>query len=153
MAWDYKREPPYCNFEVLPNGANTLPWTFSQLRPQIAITQGFPALFEPGCPSVRFVDVRTVTLLLLLLFNRRVVSNSFATQWTVAHQAPLSMGFPRQKYWSLLPFSPLGALPNPELTSIFLHWQVDSLPVTYKESPHPKNIRTNSSGKITSISK
>ena len=34
--------------------------------------------------------------------------------WTVAHQTPLSMGFPRQKYWSGLPFSSPGALPEPE---------------------------------------
>ena len=31
----------------------------------------------------------------------------------VAHQAPLSMGFSRQEYWSGLPFPPLGDLPNP----------------------------------------
>ena len=37
----------------------------------------------------------------------------FATPWTVAYQAPLSMEFPRQEYWSGLPFSILGALPNP----------------------------------------
>ena len=30
----------------------------------------------------------------------------FVTLWTVAHQAPLSMRFPRQEYWSGLPFSP-----------------------------------------------
>ena len=36
-----------------------------------------------------------------------------ATPWTVACQAPLSMGFSRQKYWSGLPFSLLGDLPNP----------------------------------------
>ena len=30
----------------------------------------------------------------------------FVTLWTAAHQAPLSMGFFRQKYWSELPFSP-----------------------------------------------
>ena len=35
------------------------------------------------------------------------------TPWTVAHQAPLSMGFSRQKYWSGLPFPPLGGLPDP----------------------------------------
>ena len=29
---------------------------------------------------------------------------SFATPWTVAHQAPLSMGFPRQEYWNGQPF-------------------------------------------------
>ena len=31
----------------------------------------------------------------------------FATSWTVAHQAPLSMGFSRQEYWSGLPFPTL----------------------------------------------
>ena len=36
----------------------------------------------------------------------------FATLWTVALQAPLSMGFPRQKYWSGLPFPPPGDLPD-----------------------------------------
>ena len=36
-----------------------------------------------------------------------VVSNSFATPWTVALQAPLSMGFSRQENWSGLPFPPL----------------------------------------------
>ena len=37
----------------------------------------------------------------------------FATPWTVAHQASLSMGFPRQEYWSELPFPSPGALPDP----------------------------------------
>ena len=37
----------------------------------------------------------------------------FATQWTVAHQAPLLMGFFRQEYWSGLPCPPPGDLPNP----------------------------------------
>ena len=37
----------------------------------------------------------------------------FATPWTVACQAPLSMGFSRQEYWSGLPFPPPGDLPNP----------------------------------------
>ena len=37
----------------------------------------------------------------------------FATLRTVARQAPLSMGFPRQQYWTGLPFPPLGDLPNP----------------------------------------
>ena len=37
----------------------------------------------------------------------------FATLWTVAHQAPLSMGFPRQEYWSGLPFPAPGDLPDP----------------------------------------
>ena len=37
----------------------------------------------------------------------------FTTLWTVACQAPLSMGFPRQEYWSGLPFPSSGDLPNP----------------------------------------
>ena len=37
----------------------------------------------------------------------------FATPWTVAFQAPLSMGFSRQEYWSGLPFPSPGDLPDP----------------------------------------
>ena len=37
----------------------------------------------------------------------------FATSWTVAHQAPPSMGFSRQEYWSGLPFPSPGDLPDP----------------------------------------
>ena len=37
----------------------------------------------------------------------------FVTPWTVAHQAPPSMGFIRQEYWSGLPFPSPGDLPNP----------------------------------------
>ena len=42
------------------------------------------------------------------------------TPWTVAHQAPLSMGFSKQEYWSGLPVPPLGELPDPgiELASL-----------------------------------
>ena len=36
----------------------------------------------------------------------------FVSPWTVAHQAPLSMGFSRQEYWSGLPFPSAGDLPN-----------------------------------------
>ena len=39
--------------------------------------------------------------------------DSFATPWSVAHQAPLFMGFPRQEYWSGLPFPSAGDLPDP----------------------------------------
>ena len=42
----------------------------------------------------------------------------FATPWTVAHQAPLSMGFSRQEYWSGLPFPPPGDLPKPGIEPI-----------------------------------
>ena len=48
-----------------------------------------------------------------LLFSYSVVSYSFATPWTIAHQALLAMGFSRQEYWSGLPFLPPGDLPDP----------------------------------------
>ena len=55
----------------------------------------------------------------------------FAVLWTVAHQAPLSMRFTRQEYWSGLPCPPPGDLPSlgsdPSLLSL-LHWQSGSLP-------------------------
>ena len=41
------------------------------------------------------------------------MSDSFAAPWTVAHQVPLYMGFPRQEYWSGLPFPSPGDLSNP----------------------------------------
>ena len=53
----------------------------------------------------------------------------FATPWTVAHQAHLSMGFPRQEYWSGLTFPPLGDLPHPGIKLSSPALQVDSLPV------------------------
>ena len=37
----------------------------------------------------------------------------FATPWTVAYHAPSSIGFPRQEYWSGLPFPSPGVLPDP----------------------------------------
>ena len=48
----------------------------------------------------------------LLLFSGSVESD-FATPWTVAHQAPLSMEFSRQEYWSGLAFPPPEDLPYP----------------------------------------
>ena len=57
------------------------------------------------------------------LFSHLVVSDSFwQPPGTVAHRAPLSMGFPRQEYESGLPFPSPGALPDPgmEPTSLAL---------------------------------
>ena len=55
---------------------------------------------------------------------------TLASLWTIAHQVPLSTGFPRQEYWSGLPFPPPGDVPDPGIkpkSSHLLHWQVDSL--------------------------
>ena len=61
--------------------------------------------------------------MLLFLFSLSVKLSHvwlFATLWTVAHQAPLSMGFFRQEYWSGLPFPPLRDLPKPGIEPAFL---------------------------------
>ena len=52
----------------------------------------------------------------------------FATPWTVAYQAPWSMGFSRQEYWSGLPFPSLGDLPNPGIEPGSPELQTDALP-------------------------
>ena len=51
----------------------------------------------------------------------------FATLWTVAYQAPLSMGFARQEYRSGLPFPPPGDLPNPGIEPGSPALQADAL--------------------------
>ena len=62
-----------------------------------------------------------------------VMSDS-VTPWPVAHQAPLSMGFSWQEYWSGLPFLLQGIFPtqgsNPHLLCL-LNGQVDSLPLSH----------------------
>ena len=57
---------------------------------------------------------------------------TLATLWIVAHQAPLSMGFSREEYWSGLPFPSPGDFPDPGIEPGSLALQTDSLP---SESP------------------
>ena len=64
----------------------------------------------------------------------------FATPWTVAHQAPLAMQFPRQEYWSVLPSPPPGDLPDSGIKPMSLlsrALQEDSLPLSHVGSPQP----------------
>ena len=51
--------------------------------------------------------------MLLLLLSHFSPVLLYVTPWTIAHQAPLSMGFSRQEYWSGLPSPSPGNLPNP----------------------------------------
>ena len=52
----------------------------------------------------------------------------FATPWTIAYQAPLSMGFSRQECWSGLPFPSPGDLPDPGIEPGSPALQADALP-------------------------
>ena len=64
-----------------------------------------------------------------------MLSRIFATPWTIACQASLSVEFSRQEYWSGLPFSTPGDIPNPESLLCLLYWQVDSLPLCHLGNP------------------
>ena len=64
------------------------------------------------------------------------MSDSFATPRTVARHAPLSLGFPRQEYWSGLPFSSPGDLPNRGIKPGSLALQEVSLPSEPPGKPH-----------------
>ena len=55
----------------------------------------------------------------------------------VAGQAPLSMGFSRQEYWSGLPFPSPGKFPDPGIEPVcLLHCQVDSLQLSHQGGPN-----------------
>ena len=59
----------------------------------------------------------------------------FAVPWTVAYQAPLSMGFPGQEYWSRLPFASPEDLPDPGTEPVSLALQAVSLSLSQLGSP------------------
>ena len=61
------------------------------------------------------------------VLSRFSCAQLFATPWTIARQAPLSMGFSMQEYWSGLPFPPQGDLPNPGINPRSPALQTDSL--------------------------
>ena len=59
----------------------------------------------------------------------------FVITWTVALQAPLSMGFPRQEDWSRLPFPSPGDLPNPGIEPGLLHCRQMLYCLSYQGRP------------------
>ena len=65
----------------------------------------------------------------------------FATPWTVAHQASLSMGFSRQEYWSGLPFPSPGDLPNPGIKPGSPALRADALPPERPGKPNTVSLR------------
>ena len=65
----------------------------------------------------------------------------FGTPWTVAHQAPPSIEFSRQEYWSGLPFPSPGDLPNPGIEPGFPAFQADALPFEPPGNPCIAKLR------------
>ena len=66
---------------------------------------------QPECKYVSSGKQRNITNSYIVKSLSRV--QLFVDPWTVAYQAPLSMGFSRQEYWSGLPFPSPGDLPDP----------------------------------------
>ena len=69
----------------------------------------------------------------------------FVTPWTVSCQAPLSLGFSRQEYWSGLPCPPPGGLPDPGIKPVSLAspaLQADSLPAEPRVDPSPEHLQS-----------
>ena len=65
---------------------------------------------------------------MLMCMNHSVVSDSLGPPQIVAHQAPLSIEFSSQEYWSGLPFSSPGDLPDPGIKPTSPALQENSLP-------------------------
>ena len=93
--------------------------------------------------------IQGIWLIISLLFKSKCVTTDcvccvlspfshvwlFAMLWTVAWQAPLSMGFSRQEHWSGLPYPPPGDLPNSGIDLGSPALQVDSLPAELPGRP------------------
>ena len=74
---------------------------------------------EPRSPALQEDSLLSEIPLLTVKVKVKSLSHVqlFATPWTVAYQASLSMGFSKQEYWSGLPFPSPGDLPNPGIES------------------------------------
>jgi len=103
-------------------------WLSRSLRPFFVQFFSYTGIIQ----FTLFLSNETYLFISLLLFGHSVMSDSFATLWTVACQAPLSMVFSRQEYWSGLPFPSPADFPNPGIEPAF---QADSLPVSHLGSP------------------
>ena len=109
---------------------------------QVSCTVG---RFSTICVTIR-TEPKWVSEILLsyenfILYFIDVLSHIqlFVTPWTVTHQAPLSVEFSWQEFWSGLPFPSPGESPWPRdwtcISCCLLHWQADSLPLCYLGSP------------------
>ena len=100
------------------------PWTVVD---QASLSMGFS---RQECWSRADKTCYCFWMVLGLSFSFSLVSKlcqTLATPWIVAHQAPLSMGFSRQEYWSGLPFPSPGDLPDPAIEPQSPTLQADSL--------------------------
>ena len=86
----------------------------------LAYPAGFVSSTPQHCCSLH-PNLGFFVFLVLLVYSLSH-AQLFVTPWTVAHQAPPSVGFPRQEYWTGLPFPSPGDLPHPGIKlALLLH--------------------------------
>ena len=106
--------PEVRDFELTPAAAKSLQWCPTLCDPMDGSPPGSPI---PGILQARTLEGVAISFSNAWKWKMKVKSLShvrvFATPWTAVYQAPLPMGFSRQRYWNGLP------LPSPELTAIF----------------------------------
>ena len=88
--------------------------------------------------------------LLLLLFSHSSCVQLFCDLWTVALQAPPSMGFSRQEYWVGLPFPLPGGLPDSGTEFASPAWKADSLLLSLLKNPEERNTPNSQEVRISS---
>ena len=101
-------------------------------------------IFEWNRKVQWYLLIKWIVFVLLWWWKVKSLSHVwlFVTPWTVAYQAPPSMGFSRQEYWSGLSFPSPGDLPNSGIEPRPSAWQVDSLPLSHRGSPPTLSLHT-----------
>ena len=122
-------------------GASVLPGTLPQLSCHGAVLSGAPPTLQPGQhPLLHPAQTRPLLCCLGLphvcVLSCLVMSNSVWLHGLYSLQAPLSMRFSRQEYWSGLPCPPPGESCRPRDQILHLpHWQAESLPLHHLGNP------------------
>ena len=91
---------------------------------------------RPFKQTIYFISQNNMVVVVMI--SCWVISFSFSSPWTIDHQAPLPVGFPRQEYWGWFPFSlseDLSSQLRDFSTLGQLQWEVDSLPLSHQEKP------------------
>ena len=118
---------------------------FQTYRKSARTVQRIPIDLSPRFPKYEYFTTVTfsfpplyIHVYICINIGGHAKSQLLETAWTVALQAPLSMGFFRQEYESGLLCPPPGNLPDPGIEPMslcLLHWQVDSLQLRHQGSP------------------
>ena len=114
---------PFSYLILTPSSVRKAPWRarWNQITP---VLSGLAASHY----SSAFLEGEIKYTVVLCAYQSFGHVRLFVTPWTVAHQAPLSMGFLRQNYWSGWPFPSPGNLPNPGTEPGSSAFQADSSP-------------------------